>query len=66
MLQASSCTVAMKAIPYAEIMKMKATVPARAPVSLRLGYGTESDQASKSCTGKVLYYYVYFWRGNQR
>jgi hypothetical protein len=29
-------------------------------VSPRLGYWTESDQASKSCTGKVLYYYDYF------
>ena len=41
-------------------------VPARAPVSLRLDYWTESDQASESCTGKVLYYYVYFRRVNQR
>ena len=39
-----------------------ACVPAQAPVSPLLGYWTESDQASESCTGKVLYYYVYFWR----
>ena len=42
------------------------SVPALAPVSPRLGYWTESDQASKSCTGKALYCYVYFWRVNQR
>ena len=42
------------------------SVPERVPVSPRLGYWTKSDQASESCTGKVLYYYVYFWRVNQR
>ena len=36
------------------------TVPARVPVSPWLGYWTESDQESESCTGKVFYYYVYF------
>ena len=40
-------------------------VPARAPVSQRLGYWTEFDQASKSCTGKIPYYYVYFGRVQQ-
>ena len=51
---------------WMELEELTHCVPALAPVSQLLGYWTEGGQASESWTGKVLYYYVYFRRVNQR